>query len=800
MTSESSNLEQEALALLERALGVNSAGRRAWVISQTEGAPLLRERVLSLLSGAAGDERALATGGGLARAMTEAAPDTIGPYRVERELGRGGMGAVYLARRISDDFEHLVAIKLVRRDVATPRLVERLRGERRTLARLKHPNIAQMYDGGETGDGAPYVVMEYVSGAALHDYVAGNAPRLAERLDIFLQVCDAVSCAHRNLVIHRDLTPANILVSDAGHVKLIDFGISQSLDDASSPAGAALRMTLTKGYDAPERAQGAPASTMTDIYSLGVILGELASAGDAPRGRDLSAIVAKACDADPERRYRTVDALARDVRAYQRGESVDAVGGGWPYHISRFIGRRTLAVGAGAAVFVGAFAAGVAIFALYLQAQEAEARATRRFDETRELAHFVMFDFYDEVAKLDGSTGARGLLAEKALAYLNSLSAAPGAPDELKLELSQGFKRLSDITGNPGGANLGGWNDAEALAKAASDIIEDLRAARPNDRNVLVAYIDIFSARAALAGFSGNDYEAATALLAKARDGSTILVSRSDVTLEDKITDTALDIQNGFFLSSLARGDEAVAHTRRGVEKFEALLSSQPESTDLQVRLAAAKSRLGEAEAWRAYFADESYHTALPHFDAAVASLTRLAGAPDASFGAKLELVRALYARANTVCYIPGREEEGLADVASALAVADALEAADPENSFVEERKLNLLSQRFDCHRNLGEYGKAVAAGEAVVAFQEANMAHRPDNPEMLRGLANLLNLLALSHRDAGRWEPACATARRLKATWARYDDLRLPVSGLDEGQREIDAGLYGECEGRGLL
>ncbi|MEQ8936939.1 MAG: serine/threonine-protein kinase, partial [Amphiplicatus sp.] len=225
MTSRADDLDAAALTLLDEAFAAPAEERRAIIIEKTEANPDLRERTLALFETAFDDDAPI-TGGGLRILDETLAPDIVGNYKIEREIGRGGMGAVYLGRRIAGDFDHAAAIKLVRLTGRSKVFSDRLRSERRLLAQLKHPNIAQLHDGGETEDGAPYFIMEYVDGAPLYDYLRTHEVDLSERLRIFAEICNAIAYAHRNLVIHRDLSPANVLISRDGAVKLIDFGIS----------------------------------------------------------------------------------------------------------------------------------------------------------------------------------------------------------------------------------------------------------------------------------------------------------------------------------------------------------------------------------------------------------------------------------------------------------------------------------------------------------------------------------------------------------------------------------------------
>ncbi|MDQ3805190.1 MAG: protein kinase, partial [Acidobacteriota bacterium] len=217
------------------------------------------------------------------RQMEEAAaPMTgrrIGSYKVVREIGRGGMGAVYLAVRADDEFHRRVAIKLVRRGMDTDFVLRRFRNERQILATLDHPNIAHLLDGGTTDDGLPYFVMEYIQGLPVDRFCDNARLSVAERLKLFREVCSAVHYAHQNLIIHRDIKPSNILVTADGAPKLLDFGIAKILNpdiaaDTIDPTLTAMRM-MTPKYAAPEQLRGEPATPLSDLYSLGVLLYEL---------------------------------------------------------------------------------------------------------------------------------------------------------------------------------------------------------------------------------------------------------------------------------------------------------------------------------------------------------------------------------------------------------------------------------------------------------------------------------------------------------------------------------------------
>ena len=257
----------------------------------------------------------------------------IGPYEIERELGHGGMGAVYLALRADDAFEKRVAIKVTRGALGSPEAVERFKRERQILARLEHPNIARLLDGGATEDGLPYFVMEYIEGRPIHSHCDDKRLDIAARLRIFLEVSAAVEYAHHNLIVHRDLKPGNILVTPEGVPRLLDFGIAKLSDPES--AGQATEVTslaFTPWYASPEQVQGEPMTTATDVYSLGVLLYELLTGHGPYRITTLKPLeVMKAIvEQEPERPSAAVD---RTVHYTSQDGEVQAIL--TPFSVSR---------------------------------------------------------------------------------------------------------------------------------------------------------------------------------------------------------------------------------------------------------------------------------------------------------------------------------------------------------------------------------------------------------------------------------------------------------------------------------
>ncbi len=239
--------------------------------------------------------------------VTEVPPERIGPYRILREIGRGGMGLVYLATRDDDRFHRRVAIKLIRKGMDTDDILRRFEHERQLLAAMNHPNIARLMDGGQTEDGRPYFVVEYVEGLPIDKHCDAHRLKISERLDLFRTVCSAVHYAHQNLVVHRDLKPSNILVTSAGEVKLLDFGIAKLLNPdlvafTQAPTAPELRL-MTPEYASPEQVRGDPLTTSSDVYSLGVLLYELLT-GHRPyriKTRVLQEVVRVICEVEPER-------------------------------------------------------------------------------------------------------------------------------------------------------------------------------------------------------------------------------------------------------------------------------------------------------------------------------------------------------------------------------------------------------------------------------------------------------------------------------------------------------------------
>ena len=404
----------------------------------------------------------------------------VGPYRLLAELGEGGMGTVHLAERADGQFEQRVAIKLLRHGLESREARRRFLQERQILARLEHPAIARLLDGGVTEQGVPFFVMELVEGRPVTTYCEEQRLGVEQRLRVFLEICDAAQYAHRNLVVHRDLKPSNVLVDPAGRVKLLDFGIAKLLaegDDRAPAATRTLLQAMTPEYAAPEQVRGDAVTTATDVYALGVLLYELltgarpyrvtsGSRGELERAileqeplrpsaraswlrGDLDGIVLKALQKEPERRYASADALAHDIRRHLQGLPVSARGDSLAYRARKFVRRHRVGVAVAALVVLSLM---VGLVGTISQAHRAQ-REARKAEAVKDFLK-SLFAASDPAEAKGQERTARQLLATGAERIGTELQDQP----EVRSEVA---RLIADVY-----FQLGEYDDALPLLRA----------------------------------------------------------------------------------------------------------------------------------------------------------------------------------------------------------------------------------------------------------------------------------------------------------------------------------------------
>ncbi len=440
----------------------------------------------------------------------------IGPYRILGIIGEGGMGTVYRAVRADDQYRKTVAIKVVRLDSRSDLVLRRFRQERQILANLEHPNIARLLDGGASTSGVPFIAMEYVEGQPITVYCREQNLTIPKRLQLFRHVCDAVQYAHQMLIVHRDIKPGNILVTAEGVPKLLDFGIAKLLDaetagdSTNTQTMTGFRM-MTPDYASPEQVRGESATTTTDVYSLGAVLYEILT-GERPhqlktydaleiarrvceeeirppsatgvpglRG-DLDTILLKALQKIPARRYSSVEKFSEDLLRFLEGRPVLARPDTLFYRTSKYVRRNRVTVVAAA---VAALSLGVGLVAERRQARI----ASERFELVRGIAHKLIFDVHDEVARLPGSIKPREIIVASAVDYLNKLSQTAGNDPSLLNEIAVGYAKVGTAQGLPAEPNLGRVPDALASLRKALVFHERASALDPKYRLDLAEFL-----------------------------------------------------------------------------------------------------------------------------------------------------------------------------------------------------------------------------------------------------------------------------------------------------------------------
>ena len=675
----------------------------------------------------------------------------VGSYELARQIGTGGMGTVFLARRTDSEYESQVAVKLIRPGVLSEEALRRFRAERQALANLNHAGIAKLLDGGTTVDGLPFLVMEYVEGDPIDAWCDSRGLPVEERLALFRSVCGAVEHAHRHMVIHRDLKPANILVTASGEVKLLDFGIAKLLPGAEWAEPAGLTQTaqrvMTPDYASPEQILGQRVAASSDVYSLGVLLYRLlagrppyhfgsdraseiervvceqepprpsAVADPALRRRlrgDLDDVVLQALRKEPERRYGSVEQFSNDIRRHLEGLPVRARPGTLAYRAGKFLRRHHIGVAAAAVVLL-ALLSGLAATIWQARIARAErARAEERFDDVRRLATSFLFEFHDAVQDLPGSTPARKLVVQRALQYLDRLAKEAGDDTSLKRDLASAYQRIGDVQGNPNNANLGDSASALKSYRKALSIAEPLVLDNPSD--------------------------------AQAR--------RTVGVIYEKMGDVLA------WSGSIGAG---VSAARRSLGFFEALAREAPQDVAKQRSLAISHIKVGDVSGNPSFPNDGNPSEALEHYRVSSAILEDLSKRDPADPRTR-RFLGIVHERLGTVLNELGETSQALEAYRRSFAIREALVADQPNNTdarrdaaIASEKIGDVLKVMGDPKGALEGYSKAPAGFESLAAAD-------PENANASRSLSIIQMKMGEGLAGAGRPDEALALYKKALA------------------------------------
>ena len=622
-------------SIFERVLAVPEEDRPSALERQCHHDSALMAEVKSLLEAFQSEKEFASRWAAEVRAeeASESRTRWVGPYQLDRLLGRGGMGAVYLAQRIDGQFQQQVAIKLIDLPLATDYFRERFRQERQILAGLVHPFIARLLDGGVTEHGDLYLAMEYVDGVSIDHYCKDNHLPIRDRLLLFTRVCAAVHFAHQNLVVHRDLKPDNILVLSDGTPKLLDFGTAKLLAPMHTTrlTGDLTQLGLqsfTPNYASPEQVLGEAITTASDTYSLGVLLylllagvppyvlneGTTAemlrlicseqpckpSAASIAPGRldaDLDAIVLKAMRKDPQERYHSADEFASDIRAYLDGRPVQARRGTLRYRASKFVRRNRLALGALTLMFASLVAGLAGVLWQFRKATLERRRAESRSEDMRQLSQSLLSEIDEAVKQLPGSTPVRRLLVERVLQRLDHMAKDVAGDRLTQLDLVDAYTHLGNLQGNPYDQNIGDAQGALMSLTKAVTLAKALQAATPESPEVLAPLALAERSRSEVLFYAGRAQESIVSmrdvtaifdtLLAHSKPSAAQIAEASSTygSLADQLG------QNG--VPSLGDTEAALQAYRKALELSVRALQVDPGYTRSQRALAVGHWKIG---------------------------------------------------------------------------------------------------------------------------------------------------------------------------------------------------------------
>ncbi len=680
MIPPSASWWQAVSPYLEDALDMSDEERGPWLDALRARDPVVAGHVETLLQ----EHRILESeqfleGQPAAPGDSPAAGVALGAYTLDRPLGQGGMGTVWLAERHDGEIQQKVAIKFLGTHRSPRGWGARFIQERQLLAALNHPAIVHAIDAGRTRSGQPYLVMEYVDGNPIDIYAAQLPVR--ERLQLFILVCEGVSHAHQRLIIHRDLKPSNILVDASGQPKLLDFGIAKLLDETGDRTQTIERV-LTPRYASPEQVRGDPQSTATDVYSLAAVLYQLvtgrppqeARAGaaapelPAPSGlnaevpADLDYVVRKALRDEPEARYASVEAFADDITAVLESRPVEARSGDSWYRARKFIRRNSLPLSAAALTGVG-LAVGAYI------ANRERLTAERRFQQVRQLAgRFIALD--GEIRNLAGSTEARNRIVSESLRYLEGLGLEARGNAELALEIGDAYLKIARVQGVPSAVgNLGRLAEAEESLRKADGFVNSVLKGDPHNRGALLASAEIANDWMAVLDYADRRGEA-LAHAGRAASQLDAFLRLGNAKPEQIDTATHIYANLGTSHQNSNRFAEAIRFCQRGVDISRDVEQAQMRRASAFGVLSVSLRRLGDLE--RALAAVRESRTLLE----AIAARGETSG--------RMNFIIALYREGLILGSDDGvslqRSAEALGAFERAKAMAESLADADPND------------------------------------------------------------------------------------------------------------------------
>jgi eukaryotic-like serine/threonine-protein kinase len=771
--------------------------------------------------------------------------EKVGNYEIVREIGRGGMGAVYLARRANDDFVQQVAVKIVKRGMDTDFVLKRFRQERRILASLNHPNIAKLFEGGTTRDGTPYFVLEYVDGENLHSFCSRKNLPLAERLTLFREVCAALTYAHQNLVVHRDLKPSNILITPEGVPKLLDFGIAKLLtDDESTSNTTGIYRLLTPEYASPEQVRGERITTASDVYSLGVLLYELLTAhspyrtqsksfqeiiravcetepvkpseatffkpnetqtenadetrletSENPKSKirnlkllsgDLDNIILKALQKEPLRRYASVQEFSEDIRRYLSGLPVAARPDTVSYRVGKFVSRHKTAVAS--AVFVGLLLFLTTTFAVRqaVRADVERQKAEARFVAVRQMTNTLLFEFHDAIENLSGATPARKMVIDKALPFLDNLAQEAADDDSLQNELAESYRKLGEIQGHPAFPNLGDVGGGIESFRKSIKIGEELVRRNPTSREYrfnLAGYYDMLGDM-----FSVATYETPNAL----ENYQKALRIREELR-QTKADD--VDLLKGLSLSYERIGnikvttgelDSAIEYYQNSLAASERFQALEPANDKIKRYIYLSYSEIGLALHYQG-----KYRAALEQYEKSRASIAeQMKSEPSNN---DLLRTRGIIDDASAVSHIElGEIEAATAFSNNALAVREKLFAADPTNIQVYGDLTVSLDTAGDLLVKAGDPAGALKLLRRSLEMREAALERDPTMTLAKRYIAVSRNKIAAALRAQS--DLTAALSQQQKALQINRELSRDDPTNL-ELRRELAVSLQGTGE-----